>query len=139
MVLYRKVLYFDLRRKKHCRILNSPHSIKLWAQFDCNLFLVLEKMKSTYFRYFVIISQWEMNGSSFEHTWLPFIQRYFMPSLLDIWRVVLENSSPLGWAKCVLNEWTVTELWGRWFRHFLYLRRNIRGTITLSRWRKALK
>ena len=44
-----------------------------------------------YFRYFVIISPWKGRDPSFEQTWIPFIQGYFVPSLVKIGPVVLEK------------------------------------------------
>ena len=44
-----------------------------------------------YFRCFVIISPWKKVGHSFEQTWIPFIQGYFVPSLVEISQVVLEK------------------------------------------------
>ena len=34
---------------------------------------------------------WEGRGPSFEHTWIPFTQGYFVPSLVEIGPVVLEK------------------------------------------------
>ena len=48
-------------------------------------FLIL----SMYFRYFVIISPWKGWGPSFEYNWIPFTQRCFVPSLVEIGLVVL--------------------------------------------------
>ena len=50
-------------------------------------FLIL----SMYFHYFVIISPWKRAGPSFEQTWIPFTQGYFVPSLFEIGSVVLEK------------------------------------------------
>ena len=44
-----------------------------------------------YFHYFVIISPWKRTGPSFEQTWIPFTQGYFVPSLVEIGPVVLEK------------------------------------------------
>ena len=44
-----------------------------------------------YFRNFEIISPWIRNGPSFEQTWIPFTQGYFVPSLVEIDPVVLEK------------------------------------------------
>ena len=44
-----------------------------------------------YFHYFVIISPWKKEGPSFEQTWIPFTQGYFVPSLVKIGPVVLEK------------------------------------------------
>ena len=37
------------------------------------------------------LSLWEWNGSSFEQTWIPFTQECFVPSLVGICTVVLEE------------------------------------------------
>ena len=42
-----------------------------------------------YFGYFLVISPW--HGSSFEQTWIPFTQRCFVSSLVEIGPVVLEK------------------------------------------------
>ena len=44
-----------------------------------------------YFCYFVIITPWKGQGPSFEQTWIPFTQRCFVPSLVEISPVVLEK------------------------------------------------
>ena len=37
------------------------------------------------------LSLWELNGSSFEQTWIPFTQGCFVPSLVEIGPVVLKK------------------------------------------------
>ena len=44
-----------------------------------------------YFCYLVIISHWKRTIPSFEQTWIPFTQGYFVPSLVEIGPVVLEK------------------------------------------------
>ena len=44
-----------------------------------------------YFCYFVIFSPWKRAGPSFEQTWIPFTKGCFVPSLVEIGPVVLEN------------------------------------------------
>ena len=39
----------------------------------------------------IIISLWELNGSSFEQTWIPFTQRCNVAGLVEIGPVVLEK------------------------------------------------
>ena len=39
-----------------------------------------------------LFTLWELNGSSFEQTWIPFTQRCFMPNLNKIGPVVLEKN-----------------------------------------------
>ena len=34
---------------------------------------------------------WELNGSSFEQSWIPFTQECFVPNLVEIGQVVLEK------------------------------------------------
>ena len=44
-----------------------------------------------YFRFFSLLSPFgEGSGASFEQTWIPFTQGYFVPSLVGIGCVVLE-------------------------------------------------
>ena len=76
---------------------------KIWPPFaqECILPSLVEypevlkkkilKISSMYCRYFVIISPWKRMGPSFEHTWIPFTQGCFEPSLVEIDPVVLEN------------------------------------------------
>ena len=44
-----------------------------------------------YFRYFLIISPWKRVVPSFEQSWIPFTQEFFVPSLVDISSVVLKK------------------------------------------------
>ena len=57
--------------------------------------LVLEKKVFKSCQFIFIISQlsplWEGHGPSFEQTWIPFTQEYFVPSLVEIGPVVLEK------------------------------------------------
>ena len=48
-----------------------------------------------YFRYFLIITPSQRAGPSFVQTWIPFSQRYFVPSLVDIGPVALENKKKM--------------------------------------------
>ena len=48
--------------------------------------------------YIVIISPWKRAGSSFEQTWTPFTQRCFVPSIVEIDPVDLEQK---------INKWKV--------------------------------
>ena len=48
---------------------------------------------SMYFRFFVIISPWKIVGPSFEHTWIPFTQRWLVLSLVDTGPVVMKKKS----------------------------------------------
>ena len=74
--------------------LNSLHPRMLCAKFGRNWlsgsvdedFLI----SSMYFHYFVIISLWKRAGPPFEQTWIPFIQGCFVPSLVEIGKVMLE-------------------------------------------------
>ena len=62
----------------------------------------MEKIKNQqwYLRYFIIISPWEKRGPSFEQTWIPFTQGWFVPSLVEI-----------GWLK--LAQWFWKRRWKR--------------------------
>ena len=44
-----------------------------------------------YFRYFIIISLRKGRGPLFEQTWIPFTQRWIIPSLVEIGPLVLEK------------------------------------------------
>ena len=66
----------------------------------CQVFLKLAKwflrrsiffILSMYLHYFVIISPWKRAGPSFEQNWIPFTQGCFLPSLVEIGSVVLEE------------------------------------------------
>ena len=50
-------------------------------------------ISSMYFRWFVIIFPWKRArwSPSFEQTWIPFTQGFFVPSLFEIGPVVLEK------------------------------------------------
>ena len=44
-----------------------------------------------YFRYFSNISPWKRRGCSFEQIWIPFTKESFVPSLIEIGRMVLKK------------------------------------------------
>ena len=48
-----------------------------------------------YFRYFLIITPSQRAGPSFVQIWIPFSQRYFVPSFVDIGPVALENKKKM--------------------------------------------
>ena len=39
---------------------------------------------------------WKRAGPSFEQTWIPFTQGYFVPSLVEIGSVILEEKMKIG-------------------------------------------
>ena len=59
----------------------------------------------------MIITLWELNGSSFDQTWIPYTQRCFVPNLVEIGPAVLE--------KKILN--FVNVFWNSLFRNYLPL------------------
>ena len=68
----------------------------LRAKFGWNLLSCSEEdflISSMYFHFFIIFSPWKKGGGhSFEQTWIPFTQEYFVPSLVEIVPVVLEKN-----------------------------------------------
>ena len=60
----------------------------------------LEKKIFKSCQFIFIISQlsplWEGRGPSFEQTWMPFTQGYFVPSLVEVGPVVLEKKMKMG-------------------------------------------
>ena len=79
----------------------GPFILKTWfpiTQERCQVWLklvVLEKKIFKSCQFIFINSQlsplWEGRGPSFEQTWIPFTQGYFVPSLVEIGPVVLEK------------------------------------------------
>ena len=75
--------------------LSPLHQSMLCAKFGWNwlsgfgveIFLI----SSIHFQYFVIIPPWKGRGPAFEQIWIPFTQRWFVPSLVEIGLVVLEE------------------------------------------------
>ena len=77
-------------------------------------------ISSMYFCYFLIISPWKRAGPSFEQTWIPFIQGFFVPSLVEncfstwFWRrrffnfvnvfLLFRNYLPLNKCGTLLNK-----------------------------------
>ena len=53
-----------------------------------------------------LFTLWEVNGSSFEQTWIPFTQRYFVPSLVEIGPVVLEKMKMWKDYRQTIDWWT---------------------------------
>ena len=51
---------------------------------------------------FELCTLWELNGSSFEQTWIPFTQRCVVPSLVEIGPVVLEKKIFLNFVNVCL-------------------------------------
>ena len=52
-----------------------------------------------YFPNFIIISPWKRAGPSFEKTWMPFTQGYFVPNFVEIGPVVLEKKMKSLWQQ----------------------------------------
>ena len=53
-------------------------------------------ISSMYFHHFVIISPLKGRDPSFEQTWIPFTQEYFVPNLVEIDPVVLEKKMKMS-------------------------------------------
>ena len=64
-----------------CLVENGPMVLKKKIFIRFNLFFLI----------FQLSSLWEWRGPSFEKTWIPFTQGYYVPSLVEIDQVVLEN------------------------------------------------
>ena len=60
-----------------------------------------------YFHSFVIISPWKRHGPSFEQTQILFTQGCFVPSLVEIGRVVLEKKRKM-WKVYDDNDYATT-------------------------------
>ena len=94
--------------------LNPFHPRMLCAKFGLNWtsgsgeedFLI----SSMYFHYFVIISPWKGQGPSFEQTWISFTQGCFMPSLVEIGKVVLEKKMKM-WKVYRQTDGRTTDEW----------------------------
>ena len=72
--------------------------------------VVLEKKIFKRCQFIFSISQlshlWERSGHSFEQTWIPFTQEYFVPSMVEIGPVVLEKKMKMWKVYKQTDGWT---------------------------------